>query len=116
MPTSPQPSPQPDQAAPLTPEELATLAAVAWGVDVLDHGLAVRLRALEAAHPDLVVCTEPKGKYAATSRIPYLGASATTAGRELLAKHAYITSADVEQWTTADLITSSTRLGVGGAP
>ena len=102
--------------APLTPEELATLAAVAWGVDVLDHGLAVRLRALEAAHSDLVVCTEPKGKYPATGRIPYLGASATTAGRELLAKHAYITSADVEQWTTTDLITSSSRLGVGGAP
>lgn len=100
---------------PLTPEELAALAAVAWGADVLDHGLAQRLRALEAAHPDLVVCTEPKGKYAATSRIPYLGASATTAGRELLAKLSYITSADVAHWTTADLITSSTRLGAGGA-
>lgn len=107
---------QPPLDTPLTPEELAALAAVAWGVDVLDHGLSVRLRALEAAHPDLVVVTEPKGKYAATGRIPYLGASATTAGRELLAKLSYITSADVEQWTTADLITSSTRLGAGGAP
>ncbi len=72
--------------ADLIPKELATLAAVAWGVDVLDHGLAQRLRALEVAHPDLVVVTEPKGKYPATGRIPYLGASATTAGRELLAK------------------------------
>lgn len=111
QPPSPQPSPQPD----LTPEELATLAAVAWGVDVLDHGLAVRLRALEAAHPDLVLCTEPKGKYGVRERQPVLGACATGEGCELLIRRGFLSS-DLRHWTTNDLLDARlTRLGsLGG--
>lgn len=56
--------------------------SVTTGADVLDYGLAVRLRFAQLL--GLVRCVDPKGNYKPEERLPYFGAMTTRLGLEYL--------------------------------
>jgi hypothetical protein len=71
----------------ISSQQIKSMAAVANGADVYNYGIALDLREVKSARPELIKITKPQAYSGdGTDEMPYFGAILTDLGRDFVAE------------------------------